>query len=201
MAELLASFMTAEPPTALAIYQQCFLNKDVVTVLLEQPQEIPKFIARGAGLVLSYTTTLCAVRVKKLTNISYVAPAAKEYNDAFLYSIALAGQVDPGQVVLGDRQGEVAFALCDVWSAAAGRPLLSAEPRTTAEVPQPAAEGVPGAAMLLDAETRAQAATAESEEDEEEGAPLEWEPQLCRRTCSRYCNGTPLACCNLMHVS
>ena len=58
MAELLASFMTSEPPAALATYQQCFLNTDVVTTLLEQPQEIPKFIGRAAGLVLSYTTTL-----------------------------------------------------------------------------------------------------------------------------------------------
>ena len=145
----------------------------MATPLLSQATEISRFIQRGAGTAISYTTTLCAVRIKQLTNLSFVSSETKDYNAAWLYSVALAGQVDPGQVVLGERAGEVAFALADVWLAAAGRPLLRG-----------AAAGGPGGAAaggdvgMASAETKAQATdTDESEAEDAEHGPLPWEVQ------------------------
>ena len=103
MAEHLATFLN-DDAQAVQAYQQCFLNAEVATLLLSQAAEIPRFLQRGAGTALSYTTTLCAVRIKQLTNLTFVASGSKEFNLAWLYSLALAGQVDPGVVVLGERQ-------------------------------------------------------------------------------------------------
>ena len=73
-------------------------------------------------MVLPWTTTKCAGLVERLSGIAMVAATTAEYTAAFLYSLALASEVDPGgQFTLSDRQAEVAFRLAKVWRTAAGQ--------------------------------------------------------------------------------
>ncbi len=43
-----------------------------------------------------WTTTRCAVTTEKLTGVAMVCVTSADYNKTFLYSLALAEEVDPG---------------------------------------------------------------------------------------------------------
>lgn len=181
MAELVGHFLGADEAAAAEAYQRCFLSAEVAVALLAQPELLPGFLQKGLLCKLAFTSTLCAVRVRELTGLTMVA-SDTVFNQAWLYSMALAGQVDPGPVALGERQGDVAFALADVWLRAAGRPQLrGAQP---AGGPEPAARvsgdvsttaTVPGGTAPSGAPERAQAM--QEDESEDEAGPLAWEDE------------------------
>ena len=183
MAELLTAFFGADENSIAEAYQCCFLSTEVAIVLLNHKEELTKFIERGLQLSLVYTTTLCAVRIRQLTGLTLVA-GEQGYNHAWLYSLALAGQVDPGPVVLGERQADVAFQLAEVWLKAAGRPPL----RDAAGGPEPAAvpvaatgNTVPGnpvqVGVAAGAPQQAQAMDDDSENEAAAASPLAWEDE------------------------
>jgi hypothetical protein len=121
------------------------------------------FITRAQVLPPRWSTTKCAVTVERLTGEAMVAASSSEYAMAYLYSIALAREVDPASNFdLTDRQSTVAFKLARAWRRAAGHPLAQ---------PGGEAEG-------HDAEMAAHA-TDDEEEDgaDKEPGPLAWEQQ------------------------
>jgi hypothetical protein len=119
------------------------------------------------------------VAIERLTGAAMVAASSSIFAQCYLYSVALACEVDPGsQFTLSDRQAEVSFKLFRVWRAAGGRAL---PPTAAAEVGVgPAAPDVRDAAVACAAKPEhAEDKRMEDEEDEEEeGAygPLAWEP-------------------------
>ena len=169
MAELFANFAAAtEPAAAQELYNNIFLNEEVVVELMRRsPDDIVGFVTKALTLFPTWTTTRAAVKLQGLTNLVYLGAKPKDFNSVWLYSLAVAAETDPGNtVVLSDKQAEMAFALADVWATLAGRPR-----RRTA-----AAAG-PGDAVMADAAGRAQATKAEEEDSEDGGAgsPLAWE--------------------------
>ena len=173
MAEAVQQFLQSGAEEAPQAYSETYLNADCVKCLLEvRGETISVYLTKALQVTPTWTNTRTAVRLKQLTGIAYVG-TGKEANDAYVYSIALVAELDPGRVVLGDRQAEVAFALADVWAAMIGRPGGVAGAGEAAGRAGAAAGGRRDA----DANPGAQATNAEEEEEEEdEDRPLAWEP-------------------------
>ena len=149
------------------------LDADAVRAALEQPKErITTLLAKGATVQQTvWTTTSIAIRVQALTGLDFVATSWADYNVTFLYSVALCAEVDPGALVLTDRQADVAFALAQVWRKLPTTTLSGAERLV------PAAGG-PGAAALLrggDAEMPATGEEQVEDQDTDEEEALPWE--------------------------
>jgi hypothetical protein len=95
-----------------------FLNETHVrAVLLMGPDRVVAVCAAGlhwdgAG----WGSTRCATRVRQLTGVALVSDTAKDYIEAFVYSLALAAGVDVPQAKLSPQAGEVAFKLSEVWT-------------------------------------------------------------------------------------
>ncbi len=134
-----------------------FLSTDVAVALINNPTVVPALITKAFKVTLPWTTTRCTVHVKRLTGAAMLA-TTDEYNAAFLYSIALGCEVDPGGLFsLSDRQAEVSFKLFKTWREAAAR-----------DVPRDAAAGGPGLqTATLDSEM---AGAGEGENSSEEGS-------------------------------
>ena len=81
-----------------------------------------------------WTNTRIAVRLEAIRGVTYVAQAWSEYNDAFLYSLALAAEVDHN-TNLSNKQAEVAFALRKVWRNQSIAGAISEGPRRAAGGP------------------------------------------------------------------
>ena len=96
------------------------------------------------------------------------AESSVEYSAAYIYSLALLCEVDPGAVKLSDKQVEVAFKLSKYWKTLGKR-------AAAAGVPGGAGSAVAG--LLEDAAEAAQAATPGEGVQEQQGevAPMEWE--------------------------
>ena len=103
-------------------YDTFFLNAEAVGDLLRRPAEDISNVIKKAATVSStcFTTTTIARRLEALAGKVFVAPAFGDYNKAFVYSLALAAELDPGAdpavVALTPRQADVAFALYRCWS-------------------------------------------------------------------------------------
>ena len=157
-------------------YDNIFLNAEAVRELLRRPAEdISTFILKAATVTTTcFTTTTIARRLQKLADVVFVAPTFVDYNRSFVYSLALAAELDPGSdttvVALTERQAEVAFALYRCWTSSS-----SSSPPCAAGGPPPAVSGGAG----LQAEGGAQGMDADESEEEEaaEARPLEWEQQ------------------------
>ena len=93
------------------LWDEMFLNPDVPKALRTAPSDVViKFLAKAAQLSPSWTTTRCAVRVESLTGVAWVAAETKEYSKAYVYSLALACQIDPGTYFeVTDKAAEVAL--------------------------------------------------------------------------------------------
>ena len=81
-----------------------------------------EFVRKGLGYPPQWTTTRCAVKLQGLTGLALVCMDSKKYNDIWCYSLALAGEVDPGPVELSDRAAEASFELAKVWKTPLGAP-------------------------------------------------------------------------------
>lgn len=174
------AFLACEDLTiATGLWDEMFLNPEIAVALVDNPSLVGGLINKAFGLAPSWTTTRSAVQVERLTGMAMVAATTKEYNESYLYSIALGCEVDPGgQFTLTDRQAEVAFKLCRLWRAQAGRAL---PPAANAAGPGGVPSGVSGAGVSgadspaggdLNMDDRN--SQAESEEDSEP-PPLAWE--------------------------
>ncbi len=61
-------------------------------------------------------TTRCAVTTERLTGVAMVCTTSSNFNKTYLYSLALAAEVDPGgSFSLSDKQAEVAFKMAKLW--------------------------------------------------------------------------------------
>ena len=107
----------ATPQELDAAWNELFLNTKAARELLQRPKDqIVEAILRGLKVnAWGLTTTQAAVKVQALTGLALVVATPKQYNDAFLYSLALAAEVDPGSIDLSDKQAEVAFRLAALW--------------------------------------------------------------------------------------
>ena len=165
MAEVLVQFISATDPTEIqSLYDGIFLHRGAAVAILGASQDIDtSFVAKALGVSPQWTTTRCAVSVEQLCGEAMVAATTKPYNEAWLFSLALACEVEIGSSFeLSDKQASVAFKLCKTWRRAAGKESF------------PAGAAEPGGADM-DADGRAQATTEEEEE------PLEWEEALTRQ--------------------
>ena len=169
---ILTSTVTEEVRQA---YDAFFLSAEAVGDLLRRPPEdISTFIKKAAVVpATGFTTTMIARRLQRLADVVFVAPSFTDYNKPFVYSLALAAELDPGSdptvVALSEKQAEVAFALARCWSSSSSSPTADA----AAGGPRPAAPGAgsvaEGGAASMDAD--------EEEEENEEARPLAWEEQ------------------------
>ena len=148
-----------------------FLNVEHVRAALARTKdELVSLLQKGAGVKKTpFTTTTIAVKLQALTKVAYVATTWTEYNTAFIYSVALAAEVDPGNLILTERQADVSFALARCWQ---GR-------EDAAVLPGDAAGGAGGAGARTAANGADAEMPAEEEEDQDEdgAAPLSWEEQ------------------------
>ena len=145
------------------LWSTFFLNVEAARAALARPvDELTSLLAKGAEVTKSpWTNTRIAVKLEALCGVPYVATTFKAYNEAFLYSLALAAQVDLN-VALTEKQAEVSFALARQWrQGGAGGPRRAA---VTDE-------------RMSGAEEDAHATDREDEEEEEDVEPLEWEDQ------------------------
>ena len=103
---------------ASAAWNILFLNtEEVRSLLVNHKDKIIQLLARGQSIQgLQSTTTAAAVRVAALTGLAMVYNTLTKYLESFLYSLALAAQVHPGDVNLDDKQSAVAFVLARTWT-------------------------------------------------------------------------------------
>ena len=86
-------------------------------VLNRSKDEILSLLAKGETVLqFPWTNASIAFKLQKLTGITFVASSWPTYNHSFLYSLALAAEVDMN-VTLTEKQAEAAFALASVWKA------------------------------------------------------------------------------------
>jgi len=103
---------------ASAAWNILFLNtEEVRSLLVNHKDKIIQLLARGQSIQgLQWTTTAAAVRVEALTGLAMVYNTLTKYLESFLYSLALAAQVHPGDVNLDDKRSAVAFVLARTWT-------------------------------------------------------------------------------------
>jgi hypothetical protein len=63
-----------------------------------------------------WNSTKAAKELRRLTGVSVVSAEFREYNDAFLFSLALVNGLEIVKLELSGPAGEAAFSLAEVWS-------------------------------------------------------------------------------------
>ncbi len=102
------------------MWSEMILSREIAVALINNANLVSDLITKAFKVQLSWKTTRCAVRVERLTGAAMVA-TTDEYNAAFLYSIALGCEEDPGGLFsLRNCQAEVSFKLCKKWRTEAG---------------------------------------------------------------------------------
>jgi hypothetical protein len=165
------------------MWNEMFLSPEVAYGVLQDVGLVAPLVTKAFPLSPVWTTTRCAVTTEKLTGVAMVCATSADYNKTYLYSLALAAEVDPGgSFSLSDKQAEVAFKMAKLWkkgSVAAGRPEAG---RERGREPRDAAGGPGGVQTATLDSDMAGAGEGENTSDEdsepETGAsPLPWEDQ------------------------
>jgi hypothetical protein len=135
--DYVTTFLATEDPTSLlAMLNEMFLSPEVAYGVLQDVGLVAPLVTKAFPLSPVWTTTRCAVTTEKLTGVAMVCATSADYNKTYLYSLALAAEVDPGgSFSLSDKQAEVAFKMANLWkkgSVAEGRPEAGREPRVAA---------------------------------------------------------------------
>ena len=174
MDRIQAFISSADTGLVAPMWTEMFLSEPVVSALAGADKSVvDQFLAKGVGVAPLLTPTTCAVRIEALTSTAMAASSSMEYSHAWVYSLALLCEVDPGAVALTDKQVEVAFKLKQRWQKQEKNPLQA----DAADAVRGAAAGPDGAGMAVDAESRAQAETGHDIDDEGAAGPLQWEDQ------------------------
>ena len=143
-------------------YGELFLKAEVAVAVCTLGTEfVGEFIKKSLSLSPRWTTTRCAVVCEALSGVVLVEESTAPYNLAFLYSLALASETDPGtSFKLADRQAELAFKLAACWRKAGKQPVSASS-----------------GAKFMDAEVAKAAANPGEDKDgsEEDVGPLPWE--------------------------
>jgi len=149
------AFLSSEDAAALQnMMNEMFLDVPTTLAIVSSSREqVVNFLAKALQVVPNWTVTRCAVLVERLTGAAMVAGSPKEYAWAWLYSVALCAEVDPGAVTLSDRQADIAFKLAHCWR-------RGGAPPAGAERPGPAAAAAP-VSQAEDAEIEARATSPE----------------------------------------
>ena len=151
------------------MWTEMFLDEAVVLALstAEDKKVVVEFMKKAVGLQPAWTPTKCAVQIEQLTETAMASETALSYSEAYIYSLALLLELDPGPVRLTDKQTEVAFKLAKHWKALGKR-------STAAGGPQGAAAGDSGTGA--EQGERATGPARDKEEgSDEEVAPMDWE--------------------------
>lgn len=170
------TFLTTEDASAvLAMWNDMFLSPEIAEAVLQDTSVVGPLITKAFPLQPSWTTTRCAVATEKMTGVAMVCATAEEYNKTFLFSLALAAEVDPGgSFSLSDKQAECAFAMARLWKKARPGGERQAAGRG------PGVPAGPGGGLSGDCTMFSQGDQNSEEDSEEEGAgaaPLAWEVQ------------------------
>ena len=156
MTSMVDKLTSIEESEAAGAWNEFFLNTEAVRSLMNTPERVPEVLLRGRSITnWNGTAIRAAVQIEALTGEALVSADLKDYIDCFLYSLALAAEVDPGPVHLSDRQASVSFALAHVWR--------ESRRRRPAGGPQPTELGFPDNPV--------------GEDGDKEASPLPWEQQ------------------------
>ena len=179
----MTTFLATEDPTSLlAMWSEMFLSPEVAYGVLQDVALVAPLVTKAFPLSPVWTTTRCAVTTERLTGVAMVCATSADYNKTYLYSLALAAEVDPGgSFSLSDKQAEVAFKMAKLWKKGRGDGGASAG-RAATGVPLPAAGATgPGdvqpdlsGAGAGDLNMEDKNSLADSDEDSEP-PPLSWE--------------------------
>jgi hypothetical protein len=98
-----------------------FMNRGMVEALLKSyPEQVVNVLNRGRQVTTwQWSTTAAAVKVHEMCGVAMVAATFTPYLEAFMYSVALAAQVEPGPVELTTTQAQVSFQLAKLWTSGA----------------------------------------------------------------------------------
>lgn len=179
----LDEFINGTEEVRIKLWNEWFLNEDFARhITCEGKTHLVEVLQLGMHIPLNWTTTRCAVRLKNLTNVALVLANTSNYNHCWLYSLALAGEVDPGAVELADQAANVSFELAARWCGAT-------------------AAGGPHDAGPTRGEEKAQAQAPQKNQEQDEDmdggqdAPLSWEevslplPDVLQHILQRYSDG------------
>ena len=117
-------------------WSDLFLNEPLVQKLLSEadPQQLTAIITAGpAWQGGGWDTTKAAVTVRKLTQVALVESEFKNYLMPFLYSLALAGNLEVPLAELHEVGAEVAFRLAERWTGQSGAEKESPKDRAKKE--------------------------------------------------------------------
>ena len=96
-----------------------FLNEVLVTAFLRSASTEVVQATLDAGSLwrgTSWNSTKAAKELRRLTGVSVVSAEFREYNNAFLFSLALVNGLEIVKLELSGPAGEAAFALAEVWT-------------------------------------------------------------------------------------
>ena len=115
--DYVTTFLATEDPTSLlAMWNEMFLSPEVAFGVLQDVALVAPLVTKAFPLSPVWTTTRCAVTTERLTGVAMVCATSADYNKTYLYSLALAAEVDPrGSFSLSDKQAEVAFKMAKLW--------------------------------------------------------------------------------------
>ena len=138
--DFVTTFLATEDPTSLlAMWSEMFLSPEVAYGVLQDVALVAPLVTKAFPLSPVWTTTRCAVTTERLTGVAMVCATSADYNKTYLYSLALAAEVDPGgSFSLSDKQAEVAFKMAKLWKKGRGDSGASAG-RAATGVPLPTA--------------------------------------------------------------
>ena len=176
------------------MYDELFLSPEIALSIVGASKDVVgSFLTKALSIEPRWTTTRCAVTVEQLCGEAMVAAGTAAYNTAFLYSLALASETDPGtHFELSDKQAVVAFRLAKAWKTR--RPLAAAGGPEHADPPGDTAGAAAGGVAGLGAQGPAK--MDKDEETEDEASPLPWEdsredlPADLQQVSARFTSGT-----------
>ena len=162
-----------------AMWTEMFLDEKLALTLAatDNREVVAQFLKKAVGVPPIWTPTKCAVRIENLTEATMSAESSLEYSAAYIYSLALLCELDPGVMKLSDKQVEVAFKLLKYWKASGKRAAAAGGHDGAGS----AGKGGSGSGMETDAGDAERATGPEDtkkDKDEGEPAPMEWEEQL-----------------------
>ena len=94
--DFVTTFLATEDPTSLlAMWSEMFLSPEVAYGVLQDVALVAPLVTKAFPLSPVWTTTRCAVNTERLTGVAMVCATSADYNKTYLYSLALAAEVDP----------------------------------------------------------------------------------------------------------
>jgi hypothetical protein len=119
MEDLVANLLQPTTGEGAKAWASFFLNVDLVRQFSEAMPHDTKKAVLDAGVLwdgTGWNTSKASKKLWDVAGVGLVSGDVNQYKDAFVYSLALAWEIEVPQLTLADRCADAAFSLAGLWT-------------------------------------------------------------------------------------